>query len=251
MKTELQAAHAAQMSIMPLSDPDIQDFDISSICIPASEVGGDFYDYIWMNEEKTKLGIVVGDVAGKAMNAAMIAVMSNGMVVSKADELDTVNEIITRLNHSLYTKTDEIMYTALCLVALDIETRQFTFSLAAFNEPLLKRDGSTTALHVPGSVLPLGAFENSVYQEQSIDLKDNDVIVIYTDGISEALSKKDGFYETEKLKNLLNEMDSRNLTAKEINAAIIEDVRSYYGSAQQHDDMTVVVVKCTAQVKDL
>ncbi len=247
MKTELQAAHDAQMSIMPLSDPEIQGFEISGKCIPANEVGGDFYDYIWLNKEKTKLGIVVGDVSGKAMKAAMIAIMSNGMVFSKANELRTIQDIMTRLNYSLFLKTDEIMYTSLCLASLDIKTQEFTFALAAFNEPLLKRGNLTVGLQTSGNVFPLGAFEDSTYQEKTISLKYGDVIVIYTDGISEARTKKGEHYGTEKLKHLLNILDTINLHARNINDSIITDARKYYGGAQQNDDMTVVVVKCTAR----
>ena len=245
MKTELQAAHDAQMSIMPRSDPNIHGFEISGTCVPASEVGGDFYDYIWLNEEKTKFGIVVGDVSGKAMKAAMIAIMSNGMVFSKAHEIRTVKDIMTRLNHSLYLKTDEIMYTALCLASLDIKSKEFTFALAAFNEPLLKRGSLTISLQTSGNVFPLGAFEGSTYQEKSVNLEDGDVIVIYTDGISEAWTKKDEFYEIERLKDLLNKMDTSILTAQEINNRIINDVRNYCGDIQQRDDMTLVVIKST------
>jgi len=138
------------------------------------------------------------------------------------------------------------MYTALCLGLLDTKTQEFTFSLAAFNEPLLKRGSSTVNLQTSGNVFPLGAFEDSAYQEKTINLNYGDVVIIYTDGISEARTKDDEFYETEKLKDLLNNMDTYSLTAKEINDAIIKDVRTYYGGAQQHDDMTVVVIKCTS-----
>ena len=243
MKTELRAAHDAQMSIMPTSEPDLRGYDICGRCIPASEVGGDFYDYVWLDKERTKLCVVVGDVAGKAMKAAMIAIMSNGMLVSKAGELDAVDDIMTRMNISLFSKTDEIMYTALCLSLLDIETGTFTFSLAAFNKPMLKRRGTTIELDTTGQLLPLGAFEDSVYQERSIDLQHGDVLVIFTDGITEAWNKKDGFYESRKLKELLDATDTEHLTARQINDSIIDDVRAYYRGAQQRDDMTVVVIK--------
>ncbi len=246
MKTELQAAHDAQMSIMPRENPVLEGFEISGACIPASEVGGDFYDFMWLNEDKTRLGVVVGDVSGKAMKAAMIAIMSNGMVFSKANEIRAVRDIMTRLNHSLYLKTDEIMYTALCFVSLDIKSKGFTFSLAAFNEPLLKRGSSTTRLQTSGDVFPLGAFEGTTYQENSVNLEKGDVIVIYTDGISDAWSRRQEFYETKRLEQLLRNMDTGSLSAVDINNMIIDDVSDYCGGEQQRDDMTVVVIKCTS-----
>jgi serine phosphatase RsbU (regulator of sigma subunit) len=247
MKIELQAAHEAQLSIMPVSDPDVRGFEISGTCITANTVGGDFYDYMWLDDEKARFGVVVGDVSGKAMKAAMIAIMSDGMVCSKADELDAVKDIMTRLNHSLYLKTDEIMYTALCLASLGIETREFTFALAAFNEPLLKRGNSTVSLQTTGTVFPLGAFEESTYEEKTIALENGDVLVIFTDGITEAQNRRDEFYETERLKLLLCEMETSRLSAREINDRIIADVKSHYGTAPRRDDMTLVVIKCTPQ----
>ncbi|MFC2146334.1 PP2C family protein-serine/threonine phosphatase, partial [Acidobacteriota bacterium] len=88
LQAVLQTARDAQMSIMPQSDPQVPGFDISGTCVPASEVGGDFFDYIWLTEEKTKFGIAIGDVSGKAMKAAMTAVMSDGILFSKANEFD-------------------------------------------------------------------------------------------------------------------------------------------------------------------
>ena len=177
------------------------------------------------------------------MKAAMIAIMSNGMVFSKADEIEKVKDIMTRLNHSLYLKTDERMYTALCLASLDIVTREFTFSLAAFNEPLLKTKASTVNLQAAGTVFPVGAFKDSTYEQRTVTMKTGDVIVIYTDGISEAWVKKDEFYETKRLRDFLYEMDTSVLSAREINRAIIEDVKNYYGGVQQRDDMTIVAIK--------
>lgn len=245
MKAELQTAHNAQMAIMPLSDPDVPGFEISGRCITANDVGGDFYDYFWLNREKTKFGVVVGDVSGKAMEAAMIATMSNGMVFSKADELDSVRDIMTHLNRSLYLKTDEIMYTALCLLSLDSERSELTYSLAAFNEPILKRGNELIMLRSPGTALPLGAFEDSAYAEKTIGLRSGDVLIIYTDGISEAQDKSGEFYEIEGLKRLLNDIDARNTSAAEIKDIILADVRRFSGSGDRRDDITLVVVKRT------
>jgi sigma-B regulation protein RsbU (phosphoserine phosphatase) len=143
------------------------------------------------------------------------------------------------------------MYTALCLAALDAKTRRFTYSLAAFNEPLLKRRDSTIGLTTSGSVLPLGAFEDTAYQEQSIDLESQDVIVIYTDGIAEARSRRNGFYDISRLKGFLSELDTTALTAKEICEKIIDDVNVFSAGTSQSDDMTVVVVKCAAREGEL
>ena len=128
MKAELQAAHDAQMSVMPQSDPVVEGFDISGICIPANEVGGDFFDFFWLNEKQTRFGMAIGDVSGKAMRAAMIAVMSSGMIYSEADETFSPRAAMTRLNRPMLLKTDEYTFIALLLAALDVKTKTMTFS---------------------------------------------------------------------------------------------------------------------------
>ncbi len=243
VKAELQTAHDAQLSIMPRSDPEIEGFDISGICVAANEVGGDFFDYIWLSEEKTKLGIVVGDVSGKAMKAAMTAVMTSGMIYSKADEYNSVKDIMRCVNRLLYFKTEKKVSTALCLASLDIQKKEIIFTNAGLNEPLLKSAGSVSKLKGAGSKLPLGVKVDSVYLEKKQQLKPGDVIVFFTDGITEAKNPVNEFYGHDALKTLLEKMDVSLLTAKEVKEKIIADAKHFSEGAPQHDDMTVVGVK--------
>jgi len=240
---ELNAAHDAQMSIMPHRDPRIEGLDISGICIPANEVGGDFYDYISMNMNKERFGIVIGDVAGKAMKAAMVAVMSSGMVFSKADEDLPTDQIATHLNRALYYKTDEIIYTALCLGFIDVRTKEFSFTLAGFCPPLLKSGGRLQRLDGIGPRFPLGILEDVVYERRTIQLAPGDVLVMYTDGVTEARDQSKEFYGHEGLEGLVGKMSSENMTAKDIKDSIVDDVKRFSGDTPQTDDMTVIVVK--------
>jgi ligand-binding sensor domain-containing protein/serine phosphatase RsbU (regulator of sigma subunit) len=245
LQTELQTAHYAQMSIMPQSDPEVPGFEVSGICVPANEVGGDFFDYIWLNEKKTKFGVAIGDVSGKAMKAAMTAVISDGILFSKAAESDSIKEIMTRVNRPIYLKTDKKMFTALCLVALDIQEKALTFTNAGLSHPLLKSGDAVTIIKGEGSKFPLGLFEDNVYQETSTPLKVNDVIVLFTDGILDAQNVDGEFYDYEILTGLLRRMDCEALSASGIKAAIIKNVRAFAAGTEQQDDMTVVVIKVT------
>lgn len=240
---ELNAAHDAQMSIMPHTDPKIEGLDISGICIPANEVGGDFYDYISMNMNKERFGIVIGDVAGKAMKAAMVAVMSSGMVFSKADEDLPTDQIATHLNRAIYYKTDEIIYTALCLGFIDVPTKEFSFTLAGFCPPLLKSGNSLQRLDGIGPRFPLGILEEVIYERRIVQLEPGDVLILYTDGVTEARDQSKEFYGHEGLEGLVNKMDSTVMSAKEIKDSIVEDVKRFSGDAPQTDDMTIIVVK--------
>ena len=246
LTAELQAAHAVQMSIMPQSDPEVAGFDISGICIPANEVGGDFYDYMWFNADRTVFGIAVGDVAGKAMKAAMIAVMSNGMISSRSILPGTTAEILTQLNGPMHDKTEEGMFTALCLASLVTNTNELIFTNAGFNSPLHKTNGTARLIDNDGSRLPLGTIRDTSYVETKIQLQHGDVIVFFSDGIPDARNKAEEFYESETLLELLQRMDTRSLSAREIKNIIIDDVMRFSGKAPQNDDMTVVVVKSVA-----
>ena len=240
---ELNAAHDAQMSIMPHTDPKIEGLDISGICIPANEVGGDFYDYISMNMNKERFGIVIGDVAGKAMKAAMVAVMSSGMVFSKADEDLPTDQIATPLNRAIYYKTDEIIYTALCLGFIDVPTKEFSFTLAGFCPPLLKSSERLQRLDGVGPRFPLGILEEVVYEKRIVQLDRGDVLILYTDGVTEARDSSKEFYGHEGLETLVDKMDPAVMSAKEIKDSIVEDVKRFSGDAPQTDDMTIIVVK--------
>lgn len=243
---ELQTAHEAQMSIMPQSDPKLERFGISGTCIPAHQVGGDFYDYMWLDDEKTKFGIAIGDVSGKAMNAAMIAVLSSGMIYSKADETSVPREIMTRLNRSIFRKTHETMFTALCFAAIDTKSGDFTFSIAGMNDPLLKSNGTVKQLEGTGAGFPLGIMKENTYEERTVRLNTSDVLVLFTDGVTEARNGNKDFYGCESLADLLTLTDTANLSAGEIKQRIIDDVHRFADGSNQHDDITVVVVKATS-----
>lgn len=240
---ELETAHDAQMSIMPQSDPQLDCFDISGSCIPAYHVGGDFYDFLWLDAEERKFGIAIGDVSGKSMDAAMIAVLSSGMIYSKADGTSAPGEIMTSLNRSIFRKTHETMFTALCIASIDVKSKNFTFSVAGMNDPLLKSHGSVKRLDGPAAGFPLGIMKETTYGERTVRLDTGDVLVLFTDGITEARSGTHRFYGVESLVGLLTTMDTPRLSARDIKREIIADVDRFTGGARQHDDITVIVVK--------
>ncbi len=246
LETEMLTARDAQMSIMPQEDPHLAAFEVSGVCVPAFEVGGDFFDYLWMDHEQSLFGIAIGDVSGKAMKAAMTAVMSSGMLYSKIDCYTSVQDIMTQINRPLFLKTDRRMFTALCLASIDIEKREMTFSNAGLSQPLLKTGRTSGYVESVGPRFPLGSFIDNSYQETRMQLKQGDVVVFFTDGIPEAQNFSGEFYGYDTLKNLLDDMDTVSEPAVRIKERIIEDVKRFAGSAPQHDDMTVVVLKVLA-----
>lgn len=240
---ELNAAHEAQMTIMPQKDPDIEGYDFSALCLPASEVGGDFFDYIWMDEAKSKLGIVIGDVSGKGMKSAMHAVMCSGMIASLVNENLSIKDVMTHVNKSLYSKTDRKMFTVLCFSVLDIKTNGLIFTNAGINPPLVKSNGIVKAIESAGPKFPLGGFPKTEYKEKSYQLNPGDTLLFFSDGINEAQNKEKELYGINNVVALFEKLDTSALTAGQIKSAIFEDVKRFTANTKQSDDMTLIVIK--------
>jgi serine phosphatase RsbU (regulator of sigma subunit) len=243
MKAELRAAHDTQMSIMPHEDPRVLGCDVSGICVPANEVGGDFFDYFWLGDGEERFGIVIGDVSGKAMHAAMTAVLASGIVNAEARSGKKTAEILSTTNRLLFSKTDRRMFTALCLMVLEANRRSVTFANAGLVRPLLLSDNVLRSLEAPGSPHALGMVLDTDYREAVIVVNRGDVILLQTDGVIEAQDHGRQFYGEERLHRVLQSLDTERLSSRRIREALLEDVRQFVGSAPQHDDMTVVVVK--------
>jgi len=243
MKTELVAAHDAQMAIMPQANPAVAGLDISGVCIPANEVGGDFFDYFWIEGEPRRLGVVVGDVAGKAMSAAMNAVMSDGMVFSRVKQPGSVEEIMSSLNLSIHDKVGARVFTALCLVVIDPLTRNLTFVNAGLCEPLHRSGDATEYVSSPGDRFPLGAIREASYRSRSLRLAEGDVVVMFTDGVPEARNRAGEQYGYDAPRELLARLETTTLTADRIRDEISRDVYRRCGGSRLNDDMTIVVIR--------
>lgn len=240
-ETELKTAHDMQMGLMPKEDPKIDGFEISGRCLPANEVGGDYFDYVWLDQKKTKLGIAIADVSGKAMKAAITAVMTSGMIYREIGGNDTPRSILKKINRPMYLKTDRQVFTALSFAVLDIKKKVLAFSNAGQTQPILLRNGESSYIKVKGARLPLGIMEEQDYKEAAIRLKRGDVLLFYTDGLPEATDGNHQLLGFEAVEEELKTHQSRS--AAEIVQSMTELVSRHTGKIEQHDDMTVVVVR--------
>jgi ligand-binding sensor domain-containing protein/serine phosphatase RsbU (regulator of sigma subunit) len=243
MKTELKTAHDAQMSIMPQTSPRVKGLDIYGVCRPAYSVGGDFFDYIEPGQDENKIYIAVGDVSGKAMDSAMTAVMTSGMVHSKASDSLSVSRILNHVNQLVHLKTSKKVFTALCLASIDTAGQEMVFTNAGLPEPVLKRDNAIQFLRSEGSRLPLGASRGTFYGERFVSLKPGDMLVFYTDGVTDAMTAAGQYYGAINLANLLAETPTSGLSARRVVEIIIENVVKFSEGMDPHDDITVAVVK--------
>ncbi len=165
LRSELQTARDTQASILPQAPPQTAGYDIDGTCIPANTVGGDFYDFIWLDDDHTALGIAVADVAGKSMDAALTAVLTTGVIQAEARRNRSAAEVVAAANLPVYNKTSRSTFTALCFARLDLASRVLTFTNAGLVEPLLKRSGGEIlTLKSEGSKLPLGILPDGEYR---------------------------------------------------------------------------------------
>jgi ligand-binding sensor domain-containing protein len=243
IKAELKTAHDAQISIMPDCDPKIEGLDISGVSIPANEVGGDFFDYFWLNKSESKFGIMVGDVSGKAMKAAMTAVMASGMIIAEADESKSVSDILTMVNKPIYNKTTRQMFTAVILLSIEVKTHEVLFTNAGMSNPLLKSNGKIEVIKSIGPRFPLGMMKDVTYTEEKKYPAKGDILLLTTDGVTEALNSKKEFFGENRLEDLLKDLDTEKMTASDIKNSIINNIMSFSDKNHLYDDVTIVVIK--------
>jgi len=246
---ELKDARNIQQSLLPKKQPKIEGFDIVGMSLPAKEVGGDFYDYLSMGEN---IGIVLADVCGKSMRAAMVAAMVNGMlhagIKDRVDIWHSPGVILSELNISLASRLLDWMFTAMSLGVLKVKEKQLYFSNAGQPYPIVRQGEKAWQMELNG--LPLGCLDekicaelNEEYQSLNINLKKNDFVVFYSDGITEATDKNDEMYQTERLLDVVQKIDL-GVSSQEMVDIIINDVAMFVGDVEQYDDMTIIVVRC-------
>jgi serine phosphatase RsbU (regulator of sigma subunit)/ligand-binding sensor domain-containing protein len=242
ISSELKAAHDMQMGLMPTSDPVVDGFDISGICRPAEAVGGDFFDYFWLDEEKTKFGIALVDVSDKAMKGALTAVMTSGMVNSEAGYSQSPSIILQKINTALYRKTEKNAFTTMSLAVIDTEKRTLTFANAGMTEPLISRNGEIRYLKIEGKRLPLGIHRKVLYDETMLPLQAGDLIVLYTDGLPEAMNAQQEQFDFARMEMSLRQV-SRTTRAAQVVKRLLYEVEKFSGGVKPHDDLTLVVIR--------
>lgn len=240
IEEELKIANDIQTRLLPKTNPQINGFDIASKSVPAKEVGGDYYDFIQIDENN--IVICLGDISGKGMPAALLMANLQATLRGQALFTSSAGECLTRANKLLYHSTDRQNYATLFYGILDSSNDTFRFSNAGHNPPILMNsDKKVISLTKGGTVL--GFMEDFQFEEDSVNLKKGDTIIIYSDGINEAFNIDDEEYGEENLLSIIK--DSLSLDAEKIIENVFESVRSHVQDAPQSDDITIVVIKKT------
>ena len=238
LEEELSIAKRIQQSFLPREKPQFSGFDISGINIPSEEVGGDYYDFIPIIENQ--IGIVIGDVSGKGIPAALIMASLRAGLIAEIRNNYAIRSIMAKVNNLLFESTASDIYVTAVYGVLDPKNRIFTFSNAGHNAPILRRaDGEMEYLTEGG--MALGMFENSRYEERPLGINPGEIIVFYTDGVTEAKNDKEEEFGTRRLKQVI--ADSYKLSAGQIQENIYDAVKEFTGLSHQEDDLTMIVIK--------
>ncbi len=239
LEDELTIARNIQGTFLPKKNPTVTGFDIAGVNISSEAVGGDYYDFIDIVENQ--IGIAIGDVSGKGIGAALIMAAFRASLKAEIRNNYAIRTIFRKVNSLLFESIERENYVTAVYGVLDTKNRVFTFSNAGHNPPLLfKTDGKVVELVEGG--LALGMFPDSIYEERPIYINNGDILLFYTDGVTEAQDTNDREFGVSQLIKIVNE--SRNLTAAGIIDSIIAAVHKYRGTNKQLDDLTLILAKC-------
>ena len=236
-KQELKIASQIQMNFLPDLSNHAYGVDITAKTVPARTVGGDFYDVLNLSEDK--VGIMISDVSGKGVPAALFMVSAISHFRFLAPHHPSPNELLTKLNQALARESTLGMFITCLYVILDKKERKMVCSSAG-HHPILKRDhsGKTVELENAGG-MPLGLDGEAEYLKSEITLHARDALFMYTDGIVEARNKKGEEYTLERLKECVHPGFTN---AREYAGQIYKDLENFTQGANQHDDMTSLII---------
>jgi len=242
---ELKDAHRVQMSLMPESPPAIDGLEIAGKCVSANTVSGDFFNYL-QSKHPNEIAIIIADVTGKAMIGAMNAVMTDGILHAKAEEMDQISpsRLMAKTNDVLITRTEPDMYVTMQIGLINTESKTLTLANAGHHAlPILLRNGEIQFLEVRG--FPLGLMEAGIeYDEERFQLQSRDVLIFMTDGIIETLDNNDQLYsDSGRLKKIISKFALDMSPEFMVNAIISDAIDFGNNRGIRDDDMTVVVAK--------
>ncbi len=244
IRGDLALATEVQRRLLPASPPQTEMTALGAYTLAARSIGGDYYDFLQIGERT--LGIALADVAGKGIAAALImAVVEASLRIIAAEEKISLPELAAKMNRFLHKSTGFSSYATFFYAQLDEEKQQLRYVNAGHNPPYLLRTRAEGApieeLAVGGIVI--GMFPAAQYEEAVVDLHTGDVLILFSDGVTEALNTSEEEFGEDRLKDLVRRVAS--LPIEELTAAIAQELREWIGSAVQHDDITFVVMKVT------
>jgi sigma-B regulation protein RsbU (phosphoserine phosphatase) len=242
--TELNVATRIQARMLPCifpPFPDRKEFDIYARMQPAKEVGGDFYDFFFTSQDK--LMLVIADVSGKGVPAALFMVIAKTLIKNHGQMRKPLDEILFTVNNQLCENNDESMFVTVFACLLDVTTGVLSFANAGHNKPLIARSGGTYEFLELKRGLPLGVAPDFPYVSSELTLSEGDKLYLYTDGINEAENPQEDQFGNERLRETAN--SCRELAPRDFDEALRRCLAEFVNGAEQSDDITSLALVFT------
>jgi serine phosphatase RsbU (regulator of sigma subunit) len=239
LRRDVALAAEVQRRLLPEKSPATSLGGLAAVSLPARTVGGDYYDFFDVGDRR--IGIALADIAGKGVAAALVmSVVQASLRIIAAEESVSLPELAARMNRFLYRSTGSNSYATFFYAQLDEQTRELRYVNAGHNPPYLLRSAAEIE-ELPAGGTVIGMFPQESYEEARTDLKPGDVLVAFTDGVTEALNPGEEEFGEERLKDLLRRV--AHLPVEEMSEQISRELREWIANAAQYDDLTFIVMK--------
>jgi serine phosphatase RsbU (regulator of sigma subunit) len=252
LEEELRIAHEIQMSLLPQGPLVMSGLSVTALCVPAREVGGDYYDFLPLDDHR--VGVLIADVSGKGTSAALYMAELKGLVLSLSQIHTSPRELLIAANRIIAKHLDARSFITMTYAVIDLCARTMTYARAG-HTPLIyvpgvdgsARDGRghVKILAPDGLVLGLkidsGEMFERLLQEEVIPLRPGDMYCFFTDGISEAMNAQDDCFGESRLGRLVE--SHAHLRSDEVRERVLREISAFVGDAPQHDDMTMILLK--------
>ena len=237
---EMQIAKTIQLGLLPTRIPDIPGLSLAGKCVPARQVGGDYYDFLPRGEQKVDL--VIADVSGHNVGAALLMAETRTFIQARAQDLHKAAEIMKALNAFFYDDlTRAELFITMFYLKYDADSRLLTFANAGHNNPFIWRAGTNACERIDAEGLILGVRKEVAFEERQAKMEPGDVLLLFTDGISEAMDTEGNFFGEERLCELLQE--HHELAPSEMIEEFLKQARLFTGMQNFPDDVSLVVMK--------
>jgi phosphoserine phosphatase RsbU/P len=237
---EVELAARVQRMFLPIRRPSIAGLEIAGMMQPVRGVGGDYYDYIPVNEHTVQ--VVIADVAGKGVPAALLMSATAAALQMEVSEKRDMLEVVNRLNNGIYSVSDGNRYVTLLLADLDALSRSLRYVNCGHNPGLLFQANTRDVVPMNSSCFPVGMFDSVTCEINRADLAAGDLLVLYTDGITEAENSQGEEFGMERLSAVIRRDSS--LSAEELMNNIFQSAKDFCQGVGFNDDATVLIVKC-------
>src|SRR6267154_2296508 len=242
---DLEIARDIQRILLPAESPSVSGFQIAGLNVPARQVSGDYFDYIKIDEER--LGVAIADVSGKGVPASLIMAICRSVLRSQAIGNPSPADVLQKVNRQLYPDIKEDMFISMAYLVLDHVRGGVTLARAGHDAPLLyqQKSQNVTPLKTPGMVVGIdsGDVFDRLTTDVAVSLERDDCILLYTDGITEALDNEGNEFGLER--TIGSVQSSAKEGAQAIVTRLIDDLRNFVGSTPQNDDITMIAIRKT------